>query len=159
ANAVELMQRLGLADPHLRQMRGIIERQVEHLTRLVDDLLDVSRITQGKIILRKEKIDLANVVSRAIETSGPFIEARRQNLTISLPVNPVPIEGDLTRLAQVVSNLLDNAAKYNEEGGHIWLTAECTDGKLAVRIKDDGMGIGPDTLPHVFDLFAQADRS
>jgi CheY-like chemotaxis protein len=108
----------------IESARQLMERQVQQMVRLVDDLLDVSRITRGKIQLRKEPVELATVVARALETSRPLVNARKQELTVSLPPEPVWLEADLTRLAQVVSNLLNNAAKYTGEGGHIWLEAE-----------------------------------
>ncbi|MGH9767906.1 MAG: ATP-binding protein, partial [Blastocatellia bacterium] len=158
-NAVHILNRLDLSDERLEWSRGVIERQVEHLTRLVDDLLDVSRITQGKITLRKEKLDLMTVVGRALETSRPLIDARKHQLTVSLPSESVRLKGDLLRLAQVVSNLLNNAAKYTDEGGAIWLTAETDGEEVMLRVKDNGMGIPAEELPHIFDLFIQAERS
>ena len=127
--------------------------------RLVDDLLDVSRITRGKIKLQKEAVELATVIARAVETSQPLMEARRHEWTVSLPPEPVWLEGDAARLEQVVSNLLNNAAKYTEDSGHIRLTVERGAGEAVLRVRDDGIGIPEDLLPHVFDLFTQGDRS
>jgi PAS domain S-box-containing protein len=158
-NAVHVIKVLGPPDPNLRRAEGLIERQVEHLARLVDDLLDVSRITRGKITLRKEALDLATVVARAVEASRPLIDARRHELTLTLTAEPIMVEGDATRLAQVVANLLNNAAKYTGEGGRIWLTVERRASQVEVRVRDNGMGIPADLLPHVFDLFTQGDRS
>jgi signal transduction histidine kinase len=158
-SAVELLRRNGSADPNLQQARNVIERQAQHLTRLVDDLLDTARITQGKITLRKETIELMNVIGRAMETSRPFIEAHGHQLSLSLSQEPLRIEGDLVRLAQAISNLLNNAAKYTEEGGHIWLTAERVETEVVLRVRDNGMGISETLLPHIFDLFSQANRS
>lgn len=158
-NAVRVMRRMGPLPSQLVQMQDVIERQSQHLTRLVDDLLDIARISQGKIELRKEKIELLNIVERAVETSRPLIDARNHQLTISLPKEAVRLEGDLTRLAQVLSNLLNNAAKYTEEGGYISVTGEQKDDGILLRIKDNGMGIPKRDLPYVFDLFAQADRA
>ena len=158
-NAVQVMQLLGPVDPNLQRAREMIERQVGHLARLVDDLLDVSRITRGKIKLQKAAVELAAVIARAVETSQPLMEARRHELTVTLPPGPTWVEGDAARLAQVVSNLLNNAAKYTEDGGHIRLTAERGPGEAVVRVEDDGMGIHADLLPHVFELFTQGDRS
>jgi PAS domain S-box-containing protein len=157
-NAARVMRRLAPPGSQLQQMLEVIERQTDQLTRLVDDLLDVSRISQGKITLRKEKIDLLTVVGRAVETSRPLIDAGGHRLTVSLPSESPRLEGDLTRLAQVISNLLNNAAKYTEKGGNIWLTAEVLDGEVLLRVKDDGIGIPAVVLPRVFDLFVQADR-
>lgn len=158
-SAIGVLQRLGPPDPTLQWARNVIERQSGHLTRLVDDLLDVSRITQGKIALQKEPIDLIAVIGRAVEASRPMIDARKQQLNVSLPDQMVRLEGDVTRLSQVISNLLNNAAKYTEDGGQIWLSAELKNGEVAFRIRDAGIGISPDFLPHVFELFTQADRS
>ncbi len=141
------------------QMRDVMERQVEHLSRLVDDLLDMARITRGKIELRCERVDLAAAIARAVETAQPVIDAQGQQLTVALPVEPLHLEGDLVRLAQVFANLLNNAAKYTGEAGHIWLTAERENGGAVVRVRDDGVGMAPEVVPHVFDLFMQADRS
>jgi len=142
-----------------------MERQIQQLTRIVDDLLDVSRITQGKIKIKKEPVDVAVVVSRAIETSRPLIDARKHELTVELTGNPVWVDGDLTRLAQVLGNLLNNAAKYTEPGGKIRLEAkECsgangTPGHVRIRVTDNGVGISAEMLQHIFDLFAQAERT
>jgi PAS domain S-box-containing protein len=162
-NAVGVMRLLGpAADPTVGQCVDLIERQVQHLTRLVDDLLDVSRITRGKITLHKETVDLATVVTRAVQTSRPLIERNRHQLTLSLPAEPVRVLADPTRLEQVFSNLLTNAAKYTERGGLIGVTIARTGrgsepAEVVVRIRDTGFGIAADLLPHVFDLFTQAD--
>jgi PAS domain S-box-containing protein len=158
-NAVQALRRFGSPDPQLQWVRDVIDRQAEHLARLVDDLLDVSRITQGKIALRKERLELMAVIARALETSRPNIDARKHHLNVSLPQEPIRLEGDLIRLAQVVSNLLNNAAKFTEEGGQIWLTAESREGEIVLRVRDNGVGIPADLLPRIFDLFTQADRS
>jgi PAS domain S-box-containing protein len=158
-NAAQVLKLLGPADARQQWAREIIERQTQHLTRLVDDLLDVSRITRGKVKLAREPLDLAAVVQRAVEASRPLIDARRHQLTVALPPEPVRLEGDLTRLVQVVGNLLNNAAKYTDEGGHIRLEAAREDGQVVLRVRDNGMGLPADLLPHVFDLFSQADRS
>jgi CheY-like chemotaxis protein len=155
--AVQLM-RLRAPDL-LAKERTIIERQVNHMVRLVDDLLDVSRITRGRIELKKEVVDLVTVVGRAVEASRPLIDARKQHLEIVLPAETARIEGDVTRLSQVLSNLLHNAAKYTEEGGHLALHAGCEGDEVVVRVRDDGMGIAPDVLPHVFELFTQSERT
>jgi two-component system CheB/CheR fusion protein len=158
-NAVQIMKAPAANDSVRVQARGLLERQVEHLVRLIDDLLDVSRITRGKIQLRKEPVALADVVSRAVETSRPLIDERRHQLTVELPSEPVFLDADITRLSQVLANLLNNAGKYTEEGGQIWLTAECVGGEAVIKVRDTGMGITPEILPRVFDLFTQADRS
>jgi PAS domain S-box-containing protein len=156
SNALHLA-RLPGADS--RQAIDLIERQVEHMVRLVDDLLDVSRITRGKIELRRERADLAAVVVRAVEGSRPLIDARRHALDLRLPDDPLPVDGDPVRLAQVVWNLLNNAAKYTPEGGRIGVAVEREGGEAVVRVRDTGMGIPADMLARVFDLFTQVDRT
>jgi len=158
-NAVQALKIIGPPDPQIQTLRDMMDRQVTHMSRLVDDLLDVSRITRNKIQLRKERLELMTAVVRAVETSRPLIDARKHRLTVSLPLDTAPVEGDLTRLSQVISNLLDNAAKYTEEGGNISITSEKVGSQVVIRVKDDGIGIPSHILPHVFDLFTQADRS
>lgn len=158
-NSIEVLERLGPFEPRVMALHATIERQLAQLTRLVDDLLDVSRITQNKITLRTERLDVSAVITRAIETSRPVIEARRHRLAVSMPSEPLRVRGDLTRLAQVVSNLLNNAAKYTDVGGNIELCVAREGHEVVIRVIDDGIGITADVLPHVFDLFAQADRS
>ena len=158
-NAAQVLKLFGPADPRQQWAREVIERQIQHLTRLVDDLLDVSRITQGKVKITREPLDLATIIHRAVEASRPLIEARHHQLAVAVPPEPVRIDGDLTRLVQVIANLLNNAAKYTEEGGHIRIDATREDGEAVIRVRDNGMGLPADLLPHVFDLFTQADRS
>jgi signal transduction histidine kinase len=158
-NAVELFRLAGPVEPRLQRANEIIARQVGHMTRLIDDLLDVSRITRGKIQLRRELIDLGSIVAAAIETARPLIEARRHELTVSLPSGPLFLEGDPTRLSQVFANLLQNGAKFTEPQGHLWLTAEKEGDTVVVRVRDTGIGIAPEILPHVFDLFSQGERA
>jgi PAS domain S-box-containing protein len=158
-NAAQVLKLIGPADPSQQRAREIIERQTQHLTRLVDDLLDVSRITRGKITLTHEPLDLAAVIYSAVETNRPLIGERRHQLTVVVPPQPLRVEGDQTRLVQVVGNLLHNATKYTDEGGSIWLEAAREGGAAVVRVRDNGMGMSADLLPHVFDLFTQADRS
>ncbi len=140
----------------VEQVTGVIERQVAQLTRLVDDLLDVSRITTGKIELKKEPVDLASIVRSAIETSRPQIEAGRHRLVVQLPEEPADLEADPVRLVQVFSNLLDNAAKYTPQGGRIDLVLQAEPQRFVVRVRDNGAGIAPEMVNKVFDLFAQA---
>jgi PAS domain S-box-containing protein len=159
ANALALLRTDGTDAHESRWTLEMMERQVEHLVRLVDDLLDVSRITRGKIELKKEPIDLSIVVQQAIDTAQPLIASQRHEFTVEMPSRAVTIEVDRVRLAQVISNLLNNAAKYTPQGGAIHLAAS-TDGPHAViTVRDNGIGIAPETLPHVFDLFTQAERS
>jgi two-component system CheB/CheR fusion protein len=158
-NALEIMRMTGAAGPPGEASRQMIERQVRQLVRLVDDLLDVSRITRGKIELRKGPVELAAVVGLALETSRPLLDARRHELTISLPPEPLCLDADPARLAQVFSNLLHNAAKFTDEGGRVGLTAESQDQEVIVRVRDTGIGMTEEMLTRAFDLFAQADRS
>ena len=137
----------------------MMQRQVEHLVRLVDDLLDVSRIMRGKIQLHKQPLELARIIERAVETAAPLIHAQGHALNVSVPGDKICIEGDRIRLAQVVANLLNNAAKYTPKGGNIELLVEPHPREVAIRVRDNGVGIGPEMLPHIFDLFTQADRS
>ena len=158
-NSLELMKRSPDDERLFQQSRDTIERQVRHLVRMVDDLLDVSRISQNKLELRKERIDLAAVVQSAVETSRPLIEAARQRLSITLPSPAVLLDADPVRLAQVFSNLLNNASKYSEPGAHIWLTALAADNEVLVRVRDTGIGIPSQELSRIFELFVQVDRS
>ena len=158
-NAIELIQRAdGNADV-IRQASKMMERQVGRLVRLIDDLLDISRITQGKVQLRKERVELAAVVQSAVEASRPFIAAQGHELTVMLPPEPVHLNADPTRLAQVFANLLDNAAKYSEKGSRIWLTAERQGGEVTVAVRDTGIGIAAEHLPRIFEMFSQVDTA
>jgi PAS domain S-box-containing protein len=143
----------------IQHAHEVIERQVEHMVRLVDDLLDVSRITRGKINLQQEVIDIGLIVTRAVEGSRPLIDARRHALEVVVPEDELQVEGDPTRLAQVLWNLLNNAAKYTPEGGRIRLVVEREPGAVLLRVRDTGVGIPGEVLPKVFDLFTQADRT
>jgi PAS domain S-box-containing protein len=158
-NAVQILRLKGPFLPELQWARDVIDRQVQQMTRLVDDLLDVSRITRGKIELRKERIGLATVVKSAVETSRPLIEKQGHELTVVIPPEPIHLEADLARLSQVLSNLLDNAAKYTDRGGRIWLTAERQNDQVLIRVKDTGIGIPPEMLPRIFEMFTQVDPS
>jgi CheY-like chemotaxis protein/two-component sensor histidine kinase len=129
------------------------------MVRLVDDLLDLSRISRGRIELRRERVDLATIVNASLESSRPFIEAAGHTLTISLPPEPVYLNADLSRLAQVLMNLLNNAAKYTESGGQVHLGAERQQGQVVIRVRDTGIGIPPHMLGRIFEMFAQVDRS
>jgi PAS domain S-box-containing protein len=159
SNAVQIMQLEGPNGPNFRWSTEVIEDQIKHMTRMVDDLLDVSRITRGKVDLQKETISLAEVVELAVEASRPLIDNYDHQLTIALPPEPVLVEVDPARLAQVLSNLLNNAAKYTDEGGQISLIAETHGKDVNICVRDNGMGIAADLLPKVFDLFTQADRT
>jgi signal transduction histidine kinase len=154
-SVMQVFRAKGPADPELQWATGVVEHQIVQMTRLVDDLLDFSRIGQGKINLRKELVNLADVVERAVESSRPLLDARKHRLDVTLPERAVEVEGDLDRLIQVVSNLLSNSAKYTEEGGRIELAVEADGDHAVLRVRDTGLGIAAAMLPRVFDLFTQ----
>ncbi len=157
-NAVEVLS-IVRSDPNrLNWVQGIIERQVKHLTRLVDDLLDVSRITRGKIELQLAALDVSTVVSAAVETSLPLIDSRKHRLTVSVPPEPLMIRADPSRIAQVMGNLLNNAAKYTPEGGQINLAVSQEGDEVVFRVADNGVGLPEDMRSKIFDLFAQGQR-
>ncbi|CAL1239595.1 hybrid sensor histidine kinase/response regulator [Candidatus Methylocalor cossyra] len=158
-NAVAVLRSLNLAEPRLQRVGDIIERQVRQLSSLLDGLLDLSRITRGRVVLSRQPLDLAPIVERAVETSWPWMVERRQVLTVTLPPTPVRLVGDAPRLTQVLVNLLANAAQYTPPGGHIWLTVEVGAGHVELRVRDTGVGISAELLPHVFDSFIQGPRS
>jgi signal transduction histidine kinase/CheY-like chemotaxis protein len=158
-HAGEILRLQGGPAPEVQWAVDVIDRQMRQLTRLLDDLLDVARITVNRLELRMARIDLAAVLQVAVETARPLIEEHGQEFTATLPPHPVALDGDLTRLAQVIANLLNNAAKYTDRGGHIWLTAEQQGPEAVVTVRDTGIGIPPEMLPRIFEMFAQADRS
>jgi len=157
--AVEVIRRVAPPDPTLTMAREAVDRQVGHLVRLVEELLDVSRISEGRISLKKEQIELARVITHSIETARPLIESRGQQLAVRMPRSPVWVFGDGVRLAQVVANLLNNSAKYTPEGGRIEVSASAHEGEAMIEVRDDGEGIDAQLLPRVFDLFVQGQRS
>ena len=154
-NAVQIACSKGVGDPEHLLATSVIQHQVRQMTRLVDDLLDVSRVKHGKIQLQREQVDLKDVVERALETSRSFIDSRNHHLNVSFPEQAVLVDGDLSRLAQVVSNLLANSAKYTEAGGWIELAVEIRGDEAILRVHDTGAGIAPAMLPLVFDLYTQ----
>jgi signal transduction histidine kinase/DNA-binding response OmpR family regulator len=160
-NALEVIRRLVPdAEPRLTWATEVAARQVRHMSRLIEDLLDVARISQGKITLQKEALDLRQVLTHGIETVRPFIESRRHRFSSTLPDVPVLMRGDFARLSQVAANLLNNAAKYTEEGGSIELSlAMPSEGEAVIIVRDDGIGIEPELLPHIFELFEQGKRT
>jgi signal transduction histidine kinase len=157
-NAVHLMKMKAVADPQLLLSRDIIERQLIQLSRLVDDLLDVSRITRGKINLSRQRVELRDVIERAVETVAPVIEARGHTLTVELPRRALAIYGDPLRLTQALGNVLGNAAKYTDAGGHITLRARRRRRDVEISVRDTGIGISAEVLPCIFDLFTQVDQ-
>jgi CheY-like chemotaxis protein len=143
----------------VQQMSGIIVRQVEHMTKIVDDLLDVSRVTRGLIQLSNVCVDLGDVIPAAVEQCRTLIESRRHRLSLNVPNEPIRVRGDNVRLVQIVANLLSNAAKYSDYDSELALSVEREPNGLVLRVRDKGIGISPTLLPRVFDLFTQADRS
>ena len=158
-NAVHIMQGSDVTAPTMHWARDVISRQADHMARLIDDLLDVSRIVQGKVVVKPEQLGLASLIERSAESTLPKMESRGQQLRIRLPEEPVVLDGDPVRLAQVLSNLINNAAKFSPPDGQIELSAHYENGVVAITIRDEGAGIDPAFLPHIFDLFAQADQS
>jgi signal transduction histidine kinase len=158
-NSLHILQLRMPGDESLCRPLQVIDRQSRQLAGLVDDLLDVSRITQGQINLRMQTLKLADVVDQAVETSRPLLEARRHRFEIQLPKEAIYVNVDSTRLAQVILNLLNNAAKYTDEGGSIRLTVERSGDEVVLRVRDNGMGIAPEMLPRIFELFSQGERT
>ncbi len=160
-NALHVLRVQGNENPIQQRAMTTMERQVGQLAHLVDDLLEVSRVITGRIQLQLERLDLRGIAEHAIASVRPLIERRKHELSVSLPAEPVWVKGDPTRLEQVMVNLLNNAAKYTDEGGQLWLTVQLADDEVEVvlRVRDTGVGIAPELLPHIFDLFTQADRT
>jgi PAS domain S-box-containing protein len=158
-NAVQILKAKGSADPEVRWVPELVERQLQHMSRLLEDLLDVSRVAHDKLQLRKQRVELAEVVGTAIETSRPHLDDAGHELTVSLPPGVVQLDADPVRLAQVFANLLGNAAKYTRPGGHIRFTATREGKELVVSVKDDGVGISAEMLPRVFEIFSQGERA
>lgn len=158
SNALNII-RLSPHDERVPELASMMDRQLAHLVRLVDDLLDVSRISQGKIELRKDRISLQDAINDAVEASRPLIEGNGQRLTVEVPTESIWLDADATRISQVVGNLLNNAGKYTQSGGHITLSALAEDGKAVLRVSDNGVGIPPEMLSKVFELFTQVDRT
>jgi signal transduction histidine kinase/ActR/RegA family two-component response regulator len=154
-SAAKLLAVPGIGARELAWSRDVIGRQVQHMARLLDDLLDVSRITRGRLELRRTRVTLAAVVDAAVETARPLLDARRHVLRVSLPPDPIEFDADPVRLAQVFANLLTNAAKYTDEGGHVALVAHATADAVEITVRDDGIGLAPAALDHVFEMFSQ----
>jgi PAS domain S-box-containing protein len=157
-SAVRLARKSELTEP-LEWSTRVIERQVKQLARLIDDLLDVARIIRGKIQLHEEVVDIGPVLNSAVDTVRPLVEERKHDLVVSLRSGALRVKADPVRLEQIVVNLLTNAAKYTESGGHIWLSAEQRGNDVAIRVRDTGIGIPPEKIPQMFELFVQGDRS
>ena len=158
-NALHILRLEDTENPIQRKAKIVLERQVGQLAHLIDDLLDVSRVITGRIQLHQERLEMRCIVERALESVRSLIEQRKHEVSVSLPAEPVWLQGDSTRLEQVVVNLLNNAAKYTDEGGQIWITVEQERGEVVVRVRDTGEGIAPEVMPRIFDLFTQAVRT
>jgi signal transduction histidine kinase/CheY-like chemotaxis protein len=158
-NAVKVMKQLGFDNPELCWARDVVDHQVRQMAQLVDDLLEISRVTSGKVRLQKEAVDVATIVAFATETSRPVLETNHHRLSIALPSDAVYVDADPIRMAQVLSNLLNNAAKYTKPGGQIRLAAASEGPEVVFRVRDNGIGIPPEMLSGIFDLFAQVDHS
>nr|MDQ2696719.1 ATP-binding protein [Pseudomonadota bacterium] len=158
-NAVQILHLKGQPSPELQWALEVIERQMRQMTRLIDDLLDLARITGNKLELCRDRVNLEAILRVALETSQPLVEAGGQQLDVAFPPQPMFLNADLTRLSQVISNLLNNAVKYTARGGQIWLRAEQQGSDAVITVGDTGMGIRADVLPRVFEMFAQGDRS
>jgi signal transduction histidine kinase/CheY-like chemotaxis protein len=158
-NAVKVMKQVGADDPDLCWARDVVDHQVRQMAQLVDDLLEISRVTSGKVRLQRELIDVATIVAYAVETSRPVLESHHHRLSIAVSPEPLYIDADSLRMAQVLSNLMNNAAKYTQPGGQIRLAAAAEGGEVVFRVRDNGIGIPPEMLSRIFDLFAQVDHS
>lgn len=157
-SAVEVVRNGHLSKEEEVEVYDIVQRQVQHMVRLIDDLLDISRISRDKIQLRLEKVAIGDVVRNAVETSAPLIAEAGHELTVDLPGEPIEIDGDAVRLSQIVANLLNNAAKYTPDGGRIDLTVVPLDEMVEIRVKDNGIGIPPELITDVFGMFHQIDQ-
>ena len=157
--AVKIMKQRGLNDPEICWARDVVDHQVRQMAELVDDLLEISRVTTGKVRLQKEPVDVATIVAFAVETSRPMIEILHHRLSIVLPPGPVMVEADSLRMAQVLSNLLNNAAKYSKSGGQIRLVVSVEGSDAVFRVRDKGIGIPSEMLGQIFELFTQVDQS
>ncbi|MEO7402269.1 MAG: ATP-binding protein [Burkholderiales bacterium] len=158
-NAVEILARLDDAQPKARPILDIIRRQIQQMVRLLDDLLDVSRVTQGKVTLQRRPTEITEFINRAVEATSELVKERNQQFTLDLPAVPLYVDGDAVRLAQVFSNLLQNASKYTQANGSITLRAESKGESVVIRVIDNGMGISAKAMPSVFELFAQDERT
>jgi signal transduction histidine kinase len=155
-NSTHILLLNGPLPPPLQWAAEVIERQVRHMTRLLDDLLDVSRITRDRLELRRAQVDVNAAVGAALEASQPLVDASKHELQLDLSPEPLMVDGDADRLAQVFSNLLNNAAKYTPQGGHLLISTRREGAQAVVRVRDDGIGIEPHVMPHIFEMFEQA---
>lgn len=158
-NAAQILHHVSGSNPAVAVASAMLERQVQHMVRLVDDLLDVSRITRGRIELRKGRVDLGAALHDAVEVARPLFASHDHTLTVTGPSRPLQVDADPSRLAQIIGNLLSNASKFTPRGGHVWVSVTRQGAEAVIRVKDDGIGIARDDLPRIFDLFAQVDTS
>jgi signal transduction histidine kinase len=158
-NALNILRQMRTSDPIIEQAGNIIDRQVGVMVRLVDDLLDIGRITKGKLRLTKEQVELRGVVNHAAESARPLMDARKHDFSVSLPTSPIWVEADPARIEQVLVNLLNNAAKYTETGGLIRMTVKQEESEAVIKVRDNGVGIAPELLHNIFELFTQVDGS
>jgi len=158
-NSVQILRMKAADTPELKWAGDVIDRQVKHMSRLVDDLLDVSRVGKGKIELRRDRVPLSAAVNSAVEASRPLVEELRHQLSVSMPIEPIHLDADLTRISQVIANLINNAAKYTPPRGRIWVSVEREDGAAVIRVKDTGIGIAAHMRERIFELFTQVDAS
>ncbi len=158
-NALAILRQGHVPEASLEWAKGVLDRQVRHMIRLIEDLLDIARINQGKIELRREVVDLAAAVGRAVEATRPFLGERRHELTVDLSAEPLRLHADPVRLDQILVNLLNNAGKYTEPGGHIRLSAARDGREVVLRVRDDGIGIPPEMLERIFEMFTQVHSS
>ncbi len=158
-SATQLLHHIDCHDDIAAAARDVIERQARHMARLIEDVLDVCRITHGKLVVQQQSVDLAQAVAAAVESVTPLVRARDQQLTIGIPRERLLLAGETPRVHQVLVNLLTNAAKYTEAGGQIHLSAEAGGDMVILRVRDSGIGISPEMLPRVFDLYAQATHA
>lgn len=158
-NALNILRQMKTNDPLIEQAGNIIDRQVGQMVRLVDDLLDITRITKGKLRLTKEPVELRVIANRAAGSARPFMEARKHEFSVALPTKSIWVDADPARLEQILVNLLNNAAKYTETGGLIRMTVQQEGDEAVIRVRDNGIGIAPELLPHIFELFTQIDGS
>jgi signal transduction histidine kinase len=156
--ALHALRERHMVEPMHRHARDAAERQARHMARIIDEVLDLCSARQNKLSLCRERVDLAEVVAGAIETAGAFLATRGHHLTVSLPPGSVTLVADPSRLNQILTNLLTNAAKYTDPGGEICIAAEAVAGQVVLQVRDNGMGIAPDLLPRIFDLFQQGDE-
>jgi len=158
-NAVEILRQLDVKEPQMKWVTELMHRQLGHMSRLIDDLLDVSRISRGKLELHREIVDVAAAVSQSVEAVRPMFECMEHQLTMTLQPQPIYLKADPIRLAQVVGNLLNNACKFTDRGGHIRLSIQTEGGQAVIRVQDTGIGIAAEQLPRIFEMFTQVDTS